>query len=179
MHTITIAAIAASVAAGIIAVVLFYPSLYVGGFGSTAESDNHKNLGGSNTMLNNNRSYRQVKITVNGVELMADIAATSDQKSKGLGVKDSLKENEAMLFPFSEIGEHTFWMKGMKFPIDIIWLDSKKQVVHIEHSLEPCVPNSFCQTYTPKEDSLYVLETVAGFTQKYNVTEGNLVEFET
>jgi uncharacterized membrane protein (UPF0127 family) len=178
VRTITITAIAASAAAGIIAAVLFYPSLYVGSFGSTAGSNNQQNLHANNTTLTNSSSYRQVKITVNGIELIADIAATSDQKSKGLGVKDSLKDNEAMLFPFSEVGEHTFWMKGMKFPIDIIWLDDDKQVVHVEHSLEPCVPNSFCQTYTPREDSLYVLETVAGFAQKYNVTQSTLVQFE-
>ena len=177
MRTITIIAIFAAVAAGIIAAVLFYPTLYVGGFDSTAKSDNQQqNM--SETMPTNNSGYRQINITVNGVELVADIAETGDQKSKGLGVKDSLKENEAMLFPFSKEGAHAFWMNGMKFPIDIIWLDGDKKVVHIEHSLDPCVPNSPCQTYTPRDDSLYVLETVAGFAQKYNVTEGTPVEFE-
>ncbi|MGI0049371.1 MAG: DUF192 domain-containing protein, partial [Nitrososphaera sp.] len=78
---------------------------------------------------------------------------------------------------FSTEREHSFWMKGMKFPIDIIWLDDDKEVVHVEHSLEPCIPDEFCQPYDPDDNSLYVLETVAGFAQKYNVTDGTQVEF--
>lgn len=131
-----------------------------------------------NEVAPSNSGYRQVNVTVNGVELVADVAATNDQRSKGLSVKDTLNEDEAMLFVFSTEREHSFWMKNMKFPIDIIWLDGDKEVVHVEHSLEPCVPDSPCQTYKPNDDSLYVLETVAGFAQKYNVTENTRVEFE-
>ncbi len=174
MRPITIIAIVAAAAAGVIAAAILYVNPFVR---TTTESETEqKNLPVGSTNQSNN-GYSQVNITVNGVELMADIAATSDQQSKGLGVKDSLNENEAMLFPFRTESEHTFWMIGMKFPIDIIWLDADKKVVHIEYSLNPCKPDSPCPTYTPKEGSLYVLETVAGFAQKYNVTEGTPVEF--
>jgi uncharacterized protein len=183
VHTFTVIAIVAAAAAGIIAaVLLIHPTPNVGGFdGSNSESDNQqqkKKMNASGAMPTKSTGYQQVNITVNGVELVADLAVTDEQKSNGLGIKDSLKENEAMLFPFSREDKHTFWMNGMKFPIDIIWLDNNKQVVHVEHSLDPCGPNSFCPTYTPREDSLYVLETVAGFAQKYNITEGTSVEFE-
>ncbi len=167
-------AIAAAAAAGIIGGAI----LYIGPLTRTAsepETGQRDLVMGWATPSNN--AYRQVNITVNGVELLADIAATSDQKSMGLGVKDTLNDNEAMLFLFKTESKHTFWMKDMKFQIDIIWLDADKEVVHIEHSLEPCMPDS-CPTYTPNDDSLYVLETVAGFAQKYNVTEGTPVEFE-
>ncbi|HEY3094689.1 MAG TPA: DUF192 domain-containing protein [Nitrososphaera sp.] len=175
MRTITIVAIAAAAAAGIIAIAIMYvnPSTLATSEPETKQQD----LAVGVATLSNN-GFRQVKITVNGVDLVADIAETGDQQSKGLSVKDILNENEAMLFPFKKEGQHTFWMKGMKFPIDIIWIDSYKEVVHIEHSLDPCVPNSFCPTYTPSERSFYVLETAAGFAAKYNVTEGTPVEFE-
>ena len=58
---------------------------------------------------------------------------------KGLAVKDQLKENEAMFFVFDKPEKHSFWMKDMNFPIDIIWLDSTDKVVHIEQNLQPCV----------------------------------------
>jgi uncharacterized membrane protein (UPF0127 family) len=122
--------------------------------------------------------YRQVNVTVNGVKLVADIAESPDQRTKGLSVKDTLGENEAMLFVFSEGREHSFWMKGMKFPIDIIWISEHHEVVHVEHSLEPCAPDSFCPTYKPDRNSLYVLETVGDFAQKYNVTENTYVDFQ-
>ena len=121
--------------------------------------------------------YRKVNVTVNGVQLLADVAATSDQRSKGLAVKDSLAENESMLFYFPKANEYSFWMKDMKFPIDIIWLDTNRTVFHIEHSLEPCGPDE-CPLYKPDGKAQYVLETVAGFSQKYNVTENTVVEFD-
>jgi hypothetical protein len=64
--------------------------------------------------------YLKSYITINGFELTADLALTNEQKEKGLSVKDELKESEAMLFIFEESAQHSFWMKDVKFPIDII-----------------------------------------------------------
>src|ERR671923_23790 len=137
MRAITIVAIIASIAAasGITVTLFFWPAT-----NTTAESDrlqpeiaavnNETALAGGSS--NNNISgyyYRQVNVTVNGVGLVADIAETGEQRSKGLAIKDSLNETEGMLFVFSEPRQYVFWMKDMKFPIDIIWLDSNKTVV--------------------------------------------------
>ena len=84
--------------------------------------------------------------------------------SKGLSVKNQLKENEGMLFVFEEPARYSFWMKDMKFPIGIMWLDSNGKIVHIEENLEPCPLVFVCPSYAPNADSQYVLETVAGFT---------------
>jgi uncharacterized membrane protein (UPF0127 family) len=115
---------------------------------------------------------------MNGLVLVADIAATDEQRTKGLSVKDRLGENEAMLFVFDNEAEHSFWMKNMKFPIDIIWLDSDKTIVHIEHNLQPCSFELLCPTYKPNVESLYVLETVGGFAEKYDIVKGTMVEFD-
>lgn len=131
----------------------------------------------SSTKLPKINGYKQVNVTVNGVKLIADIAENDTQRTKGLAVKDHLNENQAMLFVFATQGNYAFWMKDMKFPIDIIWMDANKTVVHIEHSLEPCSPLS-CPIYQPNSKSLYVLETVSEFANKYNVTEGTKMQFE-
>jgi uncharacterized protein len=183
VRSITVIAIIAAASAGIIAAAaLFYYSdsagyEFIGTLDrpSSGQGTGQENVTGGVTP--GNSSYRQVNVTLNRVELVADVAATNDQRSKGLSVKDTLNESEAMLFVFNTEREHSFWMKGMKFPIDIIWLDDDKEVVHVEHSLEPCIPDEFCQPYSPDDNSLYVLETVAGFAQKYNVTDGTQVEF--
>jgi uncharacterized protein len=131
-----------------------------------------------------NDRYLQARVIVNGFELIADLAITDDEKTKGLAIKDNLKENESMLFVYDEPSRQSFWMKDMKFPIDIIWLDSNGTVVHIEHNLQPCVSilntgSSIlnCPTYTPDKDSLYVLETIAGFSQKHDVKIGTNIDF--
>ena len=110
--------------------------------------------------------------------MTADLALTNEQKEKGLSVKDELKESEAMLFIFEESAQHSFWMKDVKFPIDIIWLDSDGKVVHIEQNLQPCVSVLICTSYSPDIDSQYVLETVAGFTQRHNISVGTNIDIE-
>ena len=175
MRTVTVIAIVAAAAAGIIALALFFNPLAITSVDPEIEEQQEIIVGGATP---GNNGYRQINITVNNVDLVADVAATDDQRSKGLSVKDSLNENEAMLFVFSTEREHSFWMKNMKFPIDILWLDDYQEVVHVEHSLEPCIPDEFCKPYKPDRNSLYVLETVAGFAQKYNVTENTYVDFQ-
>ncbi|HZA61952.1 MAG TPA: DUF192 domain-containing protein [Nitrososphaeraceae archaeon] len=122
--------------------------------------------------------YLKAKVTVKDFELNADVPITSELISKGLAVKNQLKENEAMLFIFEESAKHSFWMKDMKFPIDIIWLDSASKVVHIERNLQPCASVFICPGYRPSADSQYVLETVAGFAQRHNVNIGSDIDFE-
>ena len=121
--------------------------------------------------------YLHAKVTVNGFEVRADIALTGEQQAKGLDIKNNLTENQGMFFVFQQPDRYGFWMKGMIFPIDIIWLDRNGTVTHIEHSLKPCPPansNLVCPTYFPEKDSLYVLETVPGFSMKHNVRLGKL-----
>lgn len=125
--------------------------------------------------------YLHAKVVVNGFDVMADIALTSEQQTKGLDVKNNLTESQGMLFVFQQPYRYGFWMIGMKFPIDIIWLDSNGVVTHIEHSLKPCPPassNLTCPVYFPEKDSQYVLETVAGFSMKHNVRLGTHMNFE-
>jgi len=125
-----------------------------------------------------NNRYLKAKVTVKGFELNADIPITGEQMSKGLAVKNQLKENEAMLFVFEKPDRHSFWMNDMKFPIDIFWLDSNGKVVYIKENMQPCISTILCIFYTPNTDSQYVLETVAGFTQRHNVSVGTNIDFE-
>jgi len=127
--------------------------------------------------LNEDR-YLKAKVTVKGFELNADLAVTQEQMSKGLSVKDKLEENESMLFVFEDLSRHSFWMKDMKFPIDIIWLDRNGKIVHVEKNLQPCVSVLICTNYSPNTDSHYVLETVSEFTQRHNISVGTDIDFE-
>jgi uncharacterized membrane protein (UPF0127 family) len=182
MHTTAIIAIVASIAAaiGIIAttVLYFYPDISsTSTLGTSEDSVQHEPIMGEATPTNAS-GYAEVKVTLNGIELIADLAATNEQRAQGLSVKDALAENEAMLFVFDTAQDHSFWMKNMKFPIDIIWLDSNRTIVHIEHNLQPCNLDVLCPTHKPDNNSaIYVLETVAGFAEKHDIVEGTRVEF--
>ena len=149
---------------------------------SAAQGDNNNNtnpiLKAIQEGLSADNKYLKAKVTVKGFELNADVPITSELMAKGLAVKNQLKENEAMLFIFEESAKHSFWMKDMKFPIDIIWLDSDGKVVHIEQNLQPCVSFLICTSYSPDIDSQYVLETVAGFTQRHDISVGTNIDIE-
>lgn len=114
-------------------------------------------------------------VQVNNMTLGVILATEPSEQSKGLAVKDSMNEKEGMLFIFKNPQKHSFWMKDMKFPIDIIWADPTGKIVHIEKNLQPCVFLLPCTSYSPKSDSLYVLEVVSNFTNKYDVKIGDQI----
>ncbi len=121
--------------------------------------------------------YLQTKVTINNFDLTVHLAMTNEQIIKGLVIKDQLKENEGMLFVYQLPAKYTFSMRGMKFPIDIIWLDNARKVIHIEHSLEPCPSDIDCPKYIPSAAALYVLETIAGFSNRHDVKIGTQIDF--
>ncbi|TBR08544.1 MAG: DUF192 domain-containing protein [Candidatus Nitrosotenuis sp.] len=153
--------------AGISAIMFYIPSIHTY-TETTLESQDEKIR----------EKYHQAKVDVNGFEIMADIAMTPDQQEKGLSVKDTLKENEGMLFIFQREGKYNFWMNGMKFPIDILWLDTAGKVVHIESNLQPCVSEKDCPDFAPSKDALYVLETASGFAERHDIKIGTDIDFQ-
>ena len=163
----------------IIVVILFDISLFlvVNSLFNTAEG--FENFLKGFESIPNDR-YLQAKVIINGFELRVYLAVTNDQQIKGLSVKDHLKENEGMLFVYQQPSRQGFWMKDMKFPIDIIWLDNNGTVVYIKNSLQPCIMTFafLCPTYTPDKDSLYVLETGSGFSKKHGIKIGTHADFQ-
>ncbi|MDQ4072853.1 MAG: DUF192 domain-containing protein [Thermoproteota archaeon] len=114
-------------------------------------------------------------VMIKNLRIYVDLAITPQEQSKGLSVKNSLKENEGMLFVFDIPSKHSFWMKDMKFPIDIIWISQQNKIVHIERNLQPCILFLLCKSYIPNSEALYVLEVVANFTDKNNINIGDTV----
>lgn len=105
---------------------------------------------------------------------MVDLATTPEQRSQGLSGRHSLREDEGLLFVFDKPGQYGFWMKEMNFPIDIIWLDESKRIIYIKKDARP---ELYPEVYGPTTDAKYVLEVVAGFSDKHNVKEGDRAEF--
>lgn len=100
------------------------------------------------------------------------IENTQAGRELGLGGRTGLSENSAMLFVFDKPDTYPFWMKDMKFPIDILWLDESYRIVHIESDLSP---DTYPQTFAPSEKSHFVLETAAHFAEKNNLKIGEVL----
>ena len=129
-----------------------------------------------NVLAQEQKQNQTALVTVGGVNLITSLSTTPDAQSKGLAIRDSLNENEGMLFIFETPQKYSFWMKDMKFPIDIIWINQDGKIVHIEKNLPPCVFLLPCPSYAPKDDSLYVLEVVSNFTNKFDINVGDPVD---
>ncbi len=111
-----------------------------------------------------------LSIKISSAKLNVDLAITPAEMSKGLSGRESLTENEGMLFIFPAETIPSFWMKEMKFAIDIIWLDEKGRVVGIEHNLQP---DSYPKLFSPSQPIKYVLEVKAGWAKKHSIKLGD------
>lgn len=120
-----------------------------------------------------------VSIVSGNLRIEADVAQTPETKKKGLGGRDSLNLDRGMLFVFDSSANRTFWMKDMKFAIDIIWIDEMQKIVHISENVppEPDKKDAELTRYSPPELSRYVLEINAGLSKLNNLKVGDLVEF--
>ena len=111
------------------------------------------------------------EVTLKGEKFMVEFADTPAERMQGLSGRDGLGVNEGMLFAFDEPGTHGFWMKDMKFPIDIIWI-SNNEVIYVSSNLNP---DSYPTIFSPPEPVSQVLEVKAGTILRLNVVEGDKV----
>jgi len=118
--------------------------------------------------------YLQGNIKIGKNNLSVAIADDNCKTSLGLSGISELKEDEGMLFLFEKLGSHGFWMKNMKFPIDILWLDNNFKVVGMENNVSP---DSYPKTFGKGYISMYVLEVPSGYSQKNNIKVGDQIIF--
>ncbi|HSX17424.1 MAG TPA: DUF192 domain-containing protein [Patescibacteria group bacterium] len=113
-------------------------------------------------------------LTVHATYYDLKVASTDAARSKGLGGTASLAVNQGMLFVFPNPSQQCFWMQDMHFPLDIVWLDANKTVVHIAEQVPPeSYPNTFC----PGQSATYVIELNAGEVAKQTIHQGDHLTF--
>jgi uncharacterized protein len=126
------------------------------------------------------RSANLVRIiTPLGHAIVAEVAKTNEERAKGLMFRDSLPKGRGMLFTFSEPQLWTFWMKNTRIPLDIVWMDRQKRIVHIERNVPGCSrQDDGCPQYQPSEDAMYVLEVAAGESESLHLQRGIKLQFD-
>jgi uncharacterized protein len=102
------------------------------------------------------------------------IASTELQRQQGLSGQASLPLTEGKLFLFDHPDVYAFWMKGMKFPIDIIFIKDNK-IVSITENAQPATTEE-PQIYQPTGSINAALEINAGLSKKYNFKPGDTVD---
>ncbi|HSW99950.1 MAG TPA: DUF192 domain-containing protein [Patescibacteria group bacterium] len=118
--------------------------------------------------------YSRVTAQIGTHAYRLEVADTMSTRELGLGNRPSLPTDQGMLFSFSHESVQCFWMKDMQFPLDIIWLDRGKRVVHIAHDVTPA---SYPRNYCPSNPAQYVIELNAGQASRATVQKGQALTF--
>lgn len=115
-----------------------------------------------------------INAQIAGVPVSLEVVDTPTLRHQGLSGRPRLAEGIGMLFVFDTPDTYGFWMKAMRFPIDIVWLDTDKTVVHI---VESAAPESFPDVFYPSTPAQYVIELPAGFVRAHMLSRGSSVVF--
>jgi uncharacterized membrane protein (UPF0127 family) len=122
--------------------------------------------------------YREyADITVGDDALTVEIADDSSLRSRGLSYRDGLEPGTGMLFIYPDEGERSFWMRGMRFCLDIVWINEGEIVGAAEGVCpEPGVSESDLTSYVSPEPVQFVLEVPAGWLDERGYGAGAPVD---
>ncbi len=121
--------------------------------------------------------YGVISVKIGNNIFDVEIARTAGQQAKGLSFRESLDKNKGMLFDFGKETTPTFWMMGMKFPLDIIWINNGK-IVGINKNVPaptPGTPETALKLYNAPESIDKVLEINAGICDELGINVGDEV----
>lgn len=113
-------------------------------------------------------------VVIDGQKIIVEIAKNSEEFDKGLAGRPCITADQGMFFAFNRAGHYPFWMKGMKFPIDIIWITSAHRVAAIEVNESP---NTYPDKFVNKTPAQYVLELRANRSTELHMSIGTSVTF--
>jgi uncharacterized protein len=120
-------------------------------------------------------AYRHdAQVRVSGHTFDVELPKNSDAFAKGLGGRPCITSSEGMLFRFKKPGQYPFWMKGMKFPIDIIWIGADLKVAAIEVDE---TPSTYPDKFVNRKPAQSVLEIKANLSKELNINIGTPVTF--
>lgn len=106
-------------------------------------------------------------------QVAIEIADDENTRAKGLMHRSSMADTQAMLFIFEKEARRSFWMKNTPMSLDILYVNKAREIITIQKHTEPYSESSIPSI----GEALYVVETIAGFCDNYQITEGDLITF--
>lgn len=114
-----------------------------------------------------------------GGRIVAEVALTPGQQSRGLMFRAHLPPDRGMLFVGDRASPRSFWMYQCLIPLDMLWLDGAHRIVEIVRSAPPCRESDprNCPSYGGTVNSVYVLELAAGQADARGLRLGDRLDF--
>jgi uncharacterized membrane protein (UPF0127 family) len=106
---------------------------------------------------------------VGDIPITVALANTPAQREQGLSGTRELPEGAGMYFVFDQPDLHGFWMKDMRYPIDIIWINQYGIIIAIDREVSP---DTYPDVFYPPTPAKAVLEVPAGFSTAHNIDIG-------
>lgn len=122
-----------------------------------------------------NRNPLSAKIKIGTRQYLIELAVTPAEKAKGLSFRSSLPADHGMLFLYDHKEQYSFWMNGMRFPLDFIWIDGNTIVDITENVPVPLVVN--IPIIKPSKQVDKILEVNAGIIARDGIKIGDSVKF--
>lgn len=102
-----------------------------------------------------------------------EIADNEQERTQGMMYRSSMSYDRAMLFIMQYEREQSFWMRNTKMSLDIMYVTSDLEIVTIYKHTQP-----YSESPIPSfKKAKYVVETAAGFCDKFGIQEGNFIEY--
>lgn len=114
-------------------------------------------------------------VELKGQRFTVELAETQEKQALGLMFRDSLPPDHGMLFIFPGEARRSFWMKNTRIPLDILYFNSKLELVSMAQDARPCRTRN-CPGYPSEGLAQYVLELNSGKAAELGVTTGDLLE---
>jgi uncharacterized membrane protein (UPF0127 family) len=122
--------------------------------------------------------YREfATITVGTETLQVEIVDNSTLHVVGLSYRDGLEPGTGMLFVYPEESIRTFWMKEMRFCLDIIWLSDTSIVGAAENACpQPGDPDAELLRFESNAPVRFILEVPANWLAERGYGAGTPVD---
>lgn len=111
-----------------------------------------------------------IPFTIGTTTIQVSVADTRETRIKGLSDTPVLPVGLGKLFVFESDSDWSIWMKDMQYPLDIIWLDGERVIVHIEENVSPA---TYPESFSSPTPARYVLEVNASTTAEYGWSVGD------
>ncbi|MFC1727356.1 DUF192 domain-containing protein [Patescibacteria group bacterium] len=118
----------------------------------------------------------QPYIEINQTQIWVEIASSSAQKAKGLSDREDILPNNGMLFLYNTSSRHSFWMKGMKFALDFIFIEDQ-EVVDLVKNVPPPLSGEIPQSIWAKKKFNKAIEVKGGMIDSWQIQVGDQVKY--
>jgi hypothetical protein len=114
-------------------------------------------------------------VELKGHSYTIEIAADDASRAHGLMDRTQMDADHGMLFVFDDDAMRAFWMKNTKIPLDMLFFDSTRHLITVQHDVPPCTSDP-CPAYSSGAPARYVLELNGGEAARLGLAPGDVIE---